>query len=255
MKKVIIPALLLIPLFTQAFSAQVFVDTGTENINALEAAIHVPNRINIDKIYDGNSAIIFWINPPTFDSQSHTIYFSGITPGGFSGKKMILSFSGELSKEDLPNFTFSEARALRNDESNGSVPINLTMEPATDLVADTIYPEPFDPMISVSPDIFGNRHFIIFATQDKGTGIDHYEFASTWFLQPSDKEWKTVESPYSLSRIENFKKIYIRAIDKSHNYITMSISGSYRYLFILTSVIILLCVFLSIKRLVSLRYP
>lgn len=243
----------LLPLFVRAFSAELIVDTGTELINALEATINIPSNIKIEKVYIGDSAILFWIESPIYDESAQSISFSGITPGGFQGQKPVLSFSGMFSAEDLPSFTFSEVRALKNDGLGTIIPIALSLQ-MTEIALDQIPPEPFRPLLSTSPDVFGGRRFLSFTTQDKGTGIEHYEYASAWLFPPRDDDWLVTESPLVLSRAMLFKKIYIRAIDNSGNYRTVSIAGPYHYAGLFLGIIILICILLLVRRFLRLRY-
>lgn len=239
----------LLPFFSQAFSTEVIVDTGNISINALEATIHMPEGVSVEKVYDGNSVILFWIKAPVYDSQSQAISFSGITPGGFSGERMVLSFSGELTVEDLSHFTFSEVRALKNDGLGESVAVRLFVQP-TEIAEDRTPPEPFKPIISSSSDVFDGQRFLSFATQDKGTGIEHYEYVTTWLFFPRDSDWLETKSPIALSRTMLFKKIYIRAVDKSGNYREVFTVGPYYYATLVISIIILLCVLSFSKRFV-----
>jgi len=229
-----------VPILAHAFSAEVLIDTGGENINALEATIHIPQGINIEEVYSGNSAILFWIQTPTYDKQSQTISFSGITPGGFSGKEVVLSFSGEFGPEDLSNFSFSGISALKNDGEGTAVPVELALISA-EIEEDQISPEPFTPIISSVPEMFDGRRFLSFATQDKGTGIRRYEYASTWLLAPNSDSWLEAESPVVLSQAMLFQKIYVRAVDGSGNTRTTSIAGPYHYASLILGIIILLC--------------
>lgn len=231
MKKYFILLILLVSFFpklTWASTAALYVDTGLNSINALEGSIIVPKEFSITNIYDGNSTILFWVDKPKFDDLNKTIRFSGFTPGGFQGNKLILSFSGEFKQSDLKNFSFSEVIALKNDGLGTVVPVKLSLD-LNEIEKDITPPENFSAVVSKSPDVFNNSYFISFATQDKGVGIDHYEYATAWIFNPNKSEYKKVESPIVLTNKESTQRIFIKALDKSGNERISTIYGPYYY--------------------------
>ena len=137
--------------------------------------------------------------------------------------------------------------ALKNDGAGTAVSVKFRLKPS-EIAEDSVSPEPFIPIVSSSPDIFEGRRFLSFATQDKGTGIERYDYASTWLLPPGDGDWREAVSPMALYQKMFFQKIYIRAIDKSGNDRTVSTVGPYHYATLLISIIILACLFLYLRR-------
>lgn len=238
--------ILLTPFLVRAYSAEVSVDTGVETINVLEGTLVLPGNVSVGEIYTGNSAVLFWITKPALDTNTNTISFAGMTPGGFRGKFPLFLIS-DIEPQRLFVTSFTNVSAYRDDGSGTEVAVRFSIAPA-ELAEDTTPPEPFLPIISSSPDIFEGKRFVSFATQDKGTGISQYEYTSTWLFWPRDESWVEAESPLVLSRPETFKKIHIRAVDGSGNYRAVSTAGSYRYATLLISTIILLCVLLYIGR-------
>jgi hypothetical protein len=85
------------------------------------------------------------------------------------------------------------------------------------------------PEITRDSSIFDNKWFLVFATQDKGSGIDHYEILETRsnikailinkkiFLNYFKKQWKIGESPYMLNDQKLQSYIFVKAIDKAGN--------------------------------------
>ena len=87
-----------------------------------------------------------------------------------------------------------------------------------------------------SPSIFEGKYFLVFATQDKGSGISHYEavefrsrnlefkkllnkalqFITNSKFQILDS-YKTAESPYVLRDQKLRSYIYVKAVDKNGN--------------------------------------
>ena len=77
---------------------------------------------------------------------------------------------------------------------------------------DKDQPEEFKPEIAQSPEMFEGKYFLVFATQDKGSGIDHYEVC-----EGSKKKCVIAESPYLLQNQELNQEIFVKAVDKSGN--------------------------------------
>jgi len=223
----------LTPAITRAYTATLNVDTNTNPVNAIEGTIEIPKNIQITNIYDGNSTILFWVDKPTLNTNTNTIRFSGFTPGGFQGKHNLFSFAGDFSEQDLSKFIFQNVRALANDGKGTEVPASLFITPTT-IAKDITFPEVFTPEISQSNGAFNNSYFVSFMTQDKGVGIDHYEYASTLFFNPDKSAWTKIESPLVLKGNETYKKIFIKAIDKSGNERISTIYGPkyFEYMFI-----------------------
>jgi len=73
-------------------------------------------------------------------------------------------------------------------------------------------PEDFTPVTASDPNIFGGKYFVSFATQDKGSGIDHYEIS-----EGNKNSFVRVDSPYLLKNQVLDESIYIKAIDRAGN--------------------------------------
>ena len=251
MKKLFLIILFLFPIFATASTIAIKVDTLNISINTLAATIVLPKTIVVSKILDGNSAIIFWIKPASFDEKTNTIYFAGITPGGFEGQRQILSLVGNFKEKDLSNISFKDVTAFKNDGQGTPTQVKFSVLSSSD-ITDSVPPEPFTPIISESPDIFNGHRFLSFVTEDKGVGIDHYEYAFVWFGSPTQSNWKPAESPMELTTSSLFEKIFIKALDKSGNERIQSTVGPYYYYLWSTIWVIILalvlCVLFYIRR-------
>ena len=74
------------------------------------------------------------------------------------------------------------------------------------------------PEIARDPTIFDGKWFLVFATQDKGLGIDHYEIKETRYrFFGSFSRWISAESPYALRDQELKSYILVKAVDKAGN--------------------------------------
>ncbi|MFA4871623.1 MAG: hypothetical protein WC610_00980 [Patescibacteria group bacterium] len=214
----------------EQFEVKLLINTPEESVNALEGKIIFPsNLVGVKEIRDGNSLINFWIDRPK--AQNDTVTFSGITPGGFQGNNGLL-FSAvlEAKSEGIAHFEVSDAKVLRNDGMGSSAalttaPLEITISlealavtPIVTKVKDTESPESFMPEIAKDESTFGGKWFVVFATQDKGSGIDHYEIReSRQKFFDIFQRWSQKESPYILQDQELRSYIFVKAVDKAGN--------------------------------------
>lgn len=215
----------------QEFSVELFLDTGNaENINAMEGTLSYANELlELKEIQDGNSIVNFWIERPRSDNTGY-IRFAGITPGGYRGQKGSLFkiiFEAKASGSGIVEIR--EQNVLRNDGQGTSVPvqtnpfrfvISQTNSSAPRIVShekDRDPPEAFMPEIARDPNLFEGKWFVVFATQDKGSGIDHYEVLENRSQNIGNRSWVQEESPYLLQDQALKSYIYIKAIDKAGN--------------------------------------
>lgn len=214
----------------EQFEIKLFVNTPEESINTFEGKITFPSDfVKIKEIRDGNSIVNYWIDKPK--AEDDIIAFFGITPGGFQGNNgLLFSIVFETKSEGIAHFEVGDARVLRND-GTGS-PATLTIEPfemtisseapavtpAVMKVKDTEPPESFVPEISKDESIFNGKWFVVFATQDKASGIDHYEIKeSRQRFFGLFQRWSQAESPYILQDQELRSYVFVKAIDKAGN--------------------------------------
>lgn len=212
------------------FEAGFFVNTENEDINAIEGKIIFPEKLlELKEIKDGNSIINFWIEKPRSDSSGEVI-FAGITPGGFKSENgFVFSLIFAPKEKNEGRIEFSGIRALKNDGLG--TPADVSTRPLEFEIAEADLapeesieiktrdyepPESFAPEIARDESMFGGKWFLVFATQDKGSGIGRYEVkeqkrARIW------KKWETAESPYVLKDQELRSHIFIKAVDKAGN--------------------------------------
>jgi hypothetical protein len=229
-------------------AVSLIINTEDEEINAIELKLKFsPSDFLIKDISDANSIISLWVERPKFSNEKGEISFSGIIPGGYPG--VILKENqikeGQLLKIILipkrlaeVSFQIEEAKVLLNDGkgteaklSASNLKFNAIQEGKYILMPlkDEELPESFMPEITRDSSIFDNKWFLVFATQDKGSGIDHYEILETRsnikailinkkiFLNYFKKQWKIGESPYMLNDQKLQSYIFVKAIDKAGN--------------------------------------
>ena len=65
--------------------------------------------------------------------------------------------------------------------------------------------------------MFEGKWFVVFNTQDKQSGIDHFEVQENRGAKPDYTKWKTAVSPYLLEDQDLKSYIFIKAVDKAGN--------------------------------------
>ena len=203
------------------FEVGVFLDTESESINAVQGEITIPvDALDLREIRDGASIINFWLERPKLAGAQ--IKFSGITPGGYTGGQGLL-FSFVLLPKQLGKISIDAANVevLKND-AEGSL-IETRIAPLTLKVAEGVSlpefssppdanpPEFFTPEIAKDLNLFGGQWFLVFATQDKGSGIDRYE------VREGNRPFTVATSPYLLENQGLNREIEVRALDRSGN--------------------------------------
>lgn len=215
----------------QPIQVDLFLNTGEEKLNAFEGKIIFPGELlKLKEIRDGNTIVNFWLEKPK-NEASGSIVFSGITPGGFQGEKgLIFSAIFEAIKSGAAALEIAEARVLLNDGQGTAAilslsPLAITIaettlspKPVEIKVNDTVPPESFQPEIAQDRNVFDNKSFLVFATQDKGAGIARYEAREIRqkFL-PFLYAWHEAVSPYLLTDQELKSYIFIKAVDLAGN--------------------------------------
>ena len=204
------------------FQVNVFLNSEDESINAIGGNIFFPqDLLELKEIREGNSIINFWVEKPKIENEK--IIFSGIIPGGYNSKDgLIFSLIFKTRTEGDGIVYLNQIQAYKNDGMGTPVNLNLsnisfyirnyfeTQEPIE--IIDNEKPETFSPEISQDQELFDNKYFLVFATQDKGVGINHYEVC-----EGSLKNCVVAESTYILNDQSLEKKVYIKAIDKKGN--------------------------------------
>ncbi len=236
------------------WEVKLLIDTEGEYVNAFEGKITFPN--NLLKFLDvrGQDEIVnFWIEKPQLINDNQ-ISFSGITPGGYNGQGVLFKIIFETIDIGEALVILDQASVLLNDGQGTHAKLSVNnaslsigeIEASSEIIVievrDNEPPEAFTPIITKIPEIYGDKYVLIFYTQDKGSGIDHYEIKEGW------RRYKVVDSPYILKDQKLSKKIKIKAIDKFGNERLITIASVYptelyeNYIIyvIITSVLVLL---------------
>jgi len=211
----------------QTFEVSYFLDTQEDDINAIEGTLIFPtDLLELKEIRDGNSIINFWVERPTVSQTPIT--FAGIIPGGYRFPKgLVLSFVFASKGNGTGAIHLEKARTLKNDGLGTEASLTLAFSsvtvsdfpklptPAAIPIIDTDVPESFRPELARESSIFDGKWFLSFATQDKGTGISHYEVQETYAW--GNGSWVKASSPYVLVGQNPSLPIRVKAIDRAGN--------------------------------------
>jgi len=218
--------------------------TSPENVTAIEGYLKFDNQsLKAIDFLPGNSILMF-IETPKINQEQGIVSFSGIIPGGYTGRlpgdpgqsnllgKIIFQAQKTINPETNIHF-LDNSRVLLDDGKEAKTnlvfkPLDIQISsqevafnPLDDLAKikeeDKTPPEEFKPEIVKIDD----QYFLVFNTQDKQSGIDHYEirFFQSNILgqlhQISLTEKVVNPHPLNISEIKNI--IEVKAIDKAEN--------------------------------------
>lgn len=216
----------------QQIEVGVFLDTEGEAINAVSGEVTMPaQEFQPTDVRDANSIVPLWIQKPTIGGDAKALVdFSGIIPGGFTGRgelfSIILTVQGPVNAKTLSAIDLTATDARLNDgqgtaTATHTAPLQLQFlttgaAPPLPPVTDTDPPEPFVPEVAQDPSLFQNAWFVAFAAQDKGSGVDHYEVRER-ASDADNPSWTTVESPYQLNDQTRHSFIDVKAVDQAGN--------------------------------------
>jgi hypothetical protein len=239
----------------QEIKVDLIIDTENEQINAVGGKVILSNKIfDITEIRDGNSTVSLWAERPQVGVNGEII-FSGIIPGGFSKSDgLLFSFILKAKEEGADTLSIQEAEAFKNDGlgTKASLAVNnlnISVSAGTEAPAipkeneDKDPPESFKPEIGRDENVFGGKYFLVFTSQDKNSGIDHYEVKEGFW-----GKYVVAQSPYLLKDQSLGKNIYIKAVDRASNERVVKFDGGIAWYqhYILLSIIILFIVFVAV---------
>ena len=198
-------------------------------INTVAGKIVIPrDQLDMADIADGNSVVSLWVEAPHAETEN-TISFAGIIPGGYGFiPGHLFSFFVIPKKSGHIALTVSEGTVLIHDgagtpASVSTPPLIFTVTehhaPSSTLPAftDTDLPETFAPEVSRDATVFSNQWFLVFSTQDKGSGIDYYAVEEQRENVVDQNAWIKTASPFVLKDQHRRSYIFVKAVDKKGN--------------------------------------
>ncbi len=244
-----------------------------EPINTVEVYITFPpDTLEVIDVSLGNSLITIVAQSPVIDQNIGSVMFAGGIPGGYTGKvsgdpgisnslakivfRALIKGEAEVTVESnskvLLNDGLGTEDSLKIEQARITILHKEPGEAGSDewqeiLQMDVIPPESFQPLIIQDALVFEGRHFLVFSTTDKQTGIDYYE------VKQGKDNWQKAESPYSLTDQKLEGVIKVRAVDKAGNerveIVVESIKGPLSYYWvILILIVIVIVIYLIILR-------
>lgn len=217
------------------FTVKVLLDTDGEAANGVEGEVFLPESLlDLQAVQDGDSAINFWVEKPTVTTTG-SLVFAGVTPGGFDGNdELLFSLRLRAGEVGIGNIQLLTGQVLLNDGQGTArqllaMPFDFSITqgaasllPDTGSEIDTEPPEAFAITVSSDPNVFNGRKFLVFSTQDKGSGIGHYEVREGVLGQ-----FVVAESPYMLQNQSMEQQLSVKAIDNAGNERTVVMEPSH----------------------------
>lgn len=238
---------------------QVYLNPEDQSLNAIEGKIKFPKDIlSIKEINDGDSTINFWLEKP-LERSAGIINFSGFTAGGnINPKAPLFSIIFHINSNGTGAVTFSDLRSLINDGNGSEANIknkvfnfnaNENNNPFLPVVLpDNTPPELFNPVVSTSTGLYAGKNFLAFSTQDKDSGVDHYEIKEgNW------GQFVVAESPYILKYQDLNVPIYVKAVDRNGNerlavVQPINVTNGYQNYVIIAIIIMCLCLVFLLRK-------
>jgi hypothetical protein len=216
--------------------ATVRLDNEGDCLNAVNVALGFPqDTLRAVDVGRGNSILSLWVEEPLLDNERGLITFAGGIPGGYCGRiqgdpalsnvlaKIVFTVIDGAS-DVAPITVLSQSRVYLHDGQGTALEVrpqhaevriqsvsNGKPNPWVDEVeADTVPPDPFTVEVQTTHGVFSGRYYLVFGTQDKQSGIDHYEYLE-------QGAWRPVVSPHELRGPFTLRDIQVKAVDKAGN--------------------------------------
>ncbi len=239
---------------TATVALRIDTDEG-ECINTVDAVLHYDSNIRAVDVSRGDSILNVWLVDPVINEEEHTITLTGGLPGGYCGRiagdprltniiaDIVFRSPGfsvgagdnptaEVRIDDsssvLLHDGFGSPAPLRTQNATFNLlgtPGNTILDSWKDKVQeDSVPPSNFVITLATSSTAFSQKYFIVFNSQDKQSGIDHYEvmeepftefYSFTWGRV--DAPWVVATSPYVLNDQTLNSTIRVKAVDKAGN--------------------------------------
>ena len=239
---------------TVTLGLRIDTDEG-ECINTVDAVVHYDPTIRAVDVSRGSSILNIWVEEPVINETEHTITFAGGIPGGYCGRipgdpsltNVVLDLIFRSPGLSIGGGNNPSARVWVGDNSQVllhdgyGTNANLRLQDSTitlfpnagntpndawngEVQSDNEPPSDFSITLTKDDIAFGGKYFIVFNSNDKQSGIDHYEvmeepfedfYAFKWGR--ADAPWVPAESPYVLDDQTLNSTIRVRVFDKAGN--------------------------------------
>lgn len=204
-----------------------------QKINALAGEVSVlSGNASFKEIQTGNSIISVWLELPHL--TDHSITFSGIIPGGFSGiyspfekttqPGTILTTSLNVTQPNkvvigLKNVQIYAGRGELQPVIIEPNQLEIDFSKASSATAAGVFPDSTPPS-NFSAEIIKlpegpDGWYAIFSALDSGSGIDHYEIQENSTATADPNKWHVAQSPFLLQDQKRQHYIFFKAVDHS----------------------------------------
>lgn len=220
------------------FIMTVRIDNGDDCINAVNVELTYPkDTLRAVDFSGGDSIFSLWAVEPDLNTDTGTVTFAGGIPGGYCGRiagdaalsntlgKVVFSVVEASAPKAL--IQFASASKVYINDGQGSIAelathgAEITLSPVPQVAQnpwlaevrnDTTPPQPFAVEVQSTLGVFGGRYYIVFATTDKESGLDHFEISERG-------GWRRITSPYMLAdqSLLGVGDVVVRAVDKAGN--------------------------------------
>lgn len=240
---------------TRTLAVRIDTEEG-ECINVVDGFLTYSDSIQVVDVSLGESILPVWVEAPKINTDSRTVTFAGGIPNGYCGRidgdprltnvilELVVQYLGlpdDFDKEtDVAEVSFTKQTAVYLNDGSGNRTQLVTLDSALNLhlenngevvnewnsrvEEDTQPPNSFSISLQSEPSIFNGKHFIVFNTTDKQSGIDHYEIMEEsiddfrlFAWGGTDANWVEARSPYQLKDQSLNSTIRVKAIDKAGN--------------------------------------
>jgi hypothetical protein len=207
-------------------------------INGLEATIAIPKRyFAFEDYWLGESLVTLWVQDPVVreTDSAYIVSLAGLIPGGTSQSGTLITLvlkptqaarQASLGVYDPKIYLHSPTADVLEAPNQflfvEIAPYDAGRAPQQEVVvADSVPPEEFFPVVGKSRALFGDDYFVMFQAIDRQTGIDRYEILETvtYFENPETEQvyFRPAENPMRLQDQTLGSYIYIRAFDRAGN--------------------------------------
>ena len=244
------------------FAVQVVLTNDTETVNAISGDIAFDDTtMSVQSVLSAPSIIPLWIDTPHVSGNA--VVFSGIIPGGYQSlvdpvtqnqtRGIVTTIIFKVKNPGESSLEFNDVHVLKNDgfgteDQVQALPLdfNFTTQGNNYVVTtvDTIPPETFIPLVVQDQNMYSGKYVAIFTTNDKQSGIDHYE------IKEGNTDWVRAESPYVLLDQSGTSELSIKAVDLAGNYQIETIAAKHFYATYIVSLLaaLSLCILLLLHR-------
>ena len=127
----------------QTFNARVVVDSGSTQVNAVEATVSFDTSVlSVVSISKNNSVINMWTTDPTHSNSAGTITFGGGNPSPFSGQSTLITVTFRVNSVGSGSVSFNSGQVTAADGTGRDIMSNTSSATFTGTSAPEPEPRP-----------------------------------------------------------------------------------------------------------------